>query len=601
MLNIFIDGKRSVLKKGISFDYVAENRRFSKSDSYTLEISFPIKGCKENSEIFGMLFRKDISAEKLMFDCEIIDKDFHKRGSVIITEFSNSEVKCQFLEGRSGVTITSPISDIYINEIDIASPSTVKSDISPENAWLPSRECVALPWVNGESGNIQNKIAYSNGSYKWSDDIYGLSWMPYLTTVIKKICEVIGYSCNIGDIENDENLKYLLICNALPYAWYLPEVARALPHWTIDEFFEKLEDFLLGVFEIDHTFKSVTYMSPQSIKNDSNLVEIKSDINDFSVDVFIKDTECTAIDTANVKYKKSEHRLQKYYDCNNAVKKVIKAGMVMEFESINDLVQKIKDKFWVEESGHRNLNLHKLYYIKEDKKYFAAACFYEDPATKNRYLGLRNINEFGERHIDESAKTVELEFVPAWIDSTDLEFGLSLFNSPGSFSESSQSSSYGDIEMTPDVAPGEEGFSEVGNHRHSSTNIYDAISEDEFNVEKSEYYDRIFIGWWNGQVQFEGKNPFPNVNSVLASSINNVKRFPFSLSIADDNSPLSLYSENIDTSMRYNISFLTDKFPSPRSIFLIKGKKYVCEKLTAKMTESGMSSLVKGVFWRIKD
>jgi len=41
--------------------------------------------------------------------------------------------------------------------------------------------------------------------------------------------------------------------------------------------------------------------------------------------------------------------------------------------------------------------------------------------------------------------------------------------------------------------------------------------------------------------------------------------------------------------------------PDVKSIFIIKGKKFICEKLTANMTVKGMSSLVKGVFWALKD
>lgn len=40
-MEIRINGKRAMLKKGTSFEYVAENRLFSGSDGYTLSITFP--------------------------------------------------------------------------------------------------------------------------------------------------------------------------------------------------------------------------------------------------------------------------------------------------------------------------------------------------------------------------------------------------------------------------------------------------------------------------------------------------------------------------------------------------------------------------------
>lgn len=40
-MEIRINGKRAMLKKSTSFEYVAENRLFSGSDGYTLSITFP--------------------------------------------------------------------------------------------------------------------------------------------------------------------------------------------------------------------------------------------------------------------------------------------------------------------------------------------------------------------------------------------------------------------------------------------------------------------------------------------------------------------------------------------------------------------------------
>lgn len=36
-------------------------------------------------------------------------------------------------------------------------------------------------------------------------------------------------------------------------------------------------------------------------------------------------------------------------------------------------------------------------------------------------------------------------------------------------------------------------------------------------------------------------------------------------------------------------------------MFIIRGKRYLCEKMTATFTENGMSQLIKGVFWPITE
>lgn len=53
------------------------------------------------------------------------------------------------------------------------------------------------------------------------------------------------------------------------------------------------------------------------------------------------------------------------------------------------------------------------------------------------------------------------------------------------------------------------------------------------------------------------------------------------------------------TSIKFEFSFISDILPDVSSVFYINGQYYLCEKLTATFTESGMSQKIKGSFWRI--
>ena len=56
-MEIIINNQQAVLKEGTSFDFIAENRLFTGSDSYTLTITFPLRGCVQNIAIFGHIHR----------------------------------------------------------------------------------------------------------------------------------------------------------------------------------------------------------------------------------------------------------------------------------------------------------------------------------------------------------------------------------------------------------------------------------------------------------------------------------------------------------------------------------------------------------------
>ena len=100
-MEIIINGWQAYMKKNTSFEYISENSLFTGSDSYTLSITFPLKDCPQNIRIFGHIHRKDVEKNKVVFDCEIRDKEFYKAGTITITQINEVEVKTQFLEGRS--------------------------------------------------------------------------------------------------------------------------------------------------------------------------------------------------------------------------------------------------------------------------------------------------------------------------------------------------------------------------------------------------------------------------------------------------------------------------------------------------------------------
>ena len=118
-MEIIINGKQAVLKKNTSFEYISENSLFTGSDSYTLTITFPLKDCPENVAIFGHIHRQDVEKAKVVFDCDIRDKSFFKSGSITITQISETEVKTQFLEGRSEQNFDDTFDDIYLNQLNL--------------------------------------------------------------------------------------------------------------------------------------------------------------------------------------------------------------------------------------------------------------------------------------------------------------------------------------------------------------------------------------------------------------------------------------------------------------------------------------------------
>ena len=97
--------------------------------------------------------------------------------------------------------------------------------------------------------------------------------------------------------------------------------------------------------------------------------------------------------------------------------------------------------------------------------------------------------------------------------------------------------------------------------------------------------------------------PYPNVeNIVIADDWSNFNYAHFSLRINDRQERRGKIIHNIDPKMKTTFKFLSDTIPDVRSVFHIRGKRYICEKITATFTEkNGMSQLLKGVFYPMQE
>ena len=607
-MEILVDHKVAVLKKGTSFDFVSENRYFSGADSYSLTITFPLAGCVQNLAIFGHINRKDVVAQKLLFDCEIRDGAFYKHGSITITEISDIEVKTQFLEGKSVSNYADDFDVIYINEMDLGYPNTDKSSFAA-NAHIGRSidnglNYLALPWVNNSTGNVQNRPNDSNSwPQSWHSDTRGLSFQPYLIYLLQQICTAVGYSYDFSRLMNSQ-YKYLVVCNTLPYAWGCRNWATALPHWTLTELFEQLEYFLNGEFDIDHANKHISFSFSKEVISGAGTVELKNIVDEFSSTV--EDAgSCKYREYVNLKFSECDHRMWKYYSCKWFVD-MMKTQDVLLSTSLGNYNY---GKFYREVNGAQRLyiemagaadyvqvyyngwNPEYLYYCRAEDTYFILrnyGSYIVDPSQpanlegNTRYLNtLEPINMFGDSIVDENAETIEIKIVPVWIDEAyaDGNFkGNAFFLECGEYLNSANSSIPWDY----------------ANQKLSA-------GESERSVE---YFDKLYMGFWSGSTYnaMYGKYTYPVIDHILAYP----REMNFELTYFSMRLRSSLFNTNgathhIASNKKYKFKFLAKDVPNVRSMFIIHGQRYICEKITATFTEDGMSELMKGEFWLVED
>ena len=610
-MKIKINGNLAVLKQGTSFEYVSENRLFSGSDGYTLSISFPLRGCADNQRIFGHINRLDVAAQKVIFDCEIRHRNFFKSGSAVVTEISDAEVKCQFLEGRSEQNFDVTFDDIFINELDLGHWPTDKPESSV--AWNVGtdptvKEAVPLPWVNNnsESGNLQNAAEFADNKYSWETDTKQLSWMPFLTVITRRICEAVGYDCDITTWERHETYKYLLVCNCLPAAWDLHEYAAALPHWSVCEYFEKLELFLGGEFEINHRAKSVSFAFTSDLLDVAEPVTLDRVVEEHTVEVTVEDPKCEYLEQKNLVYKSEDNEVAKLRSCDWFIDSA--ARLAVKYDTLAQLEAATSQFKTYTTNNVRGSNYNKLFYARDVDAYF---CFkaLEKKLDSVNALGTKNyvyvntlvpVNLCGGRIIDpsEDADETEVEFVPVPIDDTEEKYGSCVFLQFSSYNEEASSGNgyrYGqDATDFEDLEKKREEF-------FTQPATYSSIVAGEKKT-RTEYYSLIYVGFWDGAIPVYGKLPFPYLEPLVFDRFRwKFVQTRFSLSLSHRTNADRKIIYPIDPTRKFNFRWLSDRIPNVRSLFYIRGKRYICEKITATFSTDGMSQLLKGVFYALSD
>ena len=604
-MQIFINNKLAAMKEGTSFEYVSENRLFSGSDGYTLTITFPLRDCPQNQAIFGHINRADVTASKVLFDCEIRDGGFCRFGCITITEIDESEVKTQFLDGRSEQNFDKSFDKVYINELDLGAPEvTSAASISPSNAWRGNRDSVALPWVNDASGNIQNCAVYNN-VWQWHADTSGLSWQPYLLFITKKICEQVGYSYDFAEWEAREEYRYLLVCNCLPYSWGMPGYAYALPHWTVEEFFAKLELFLGGEFDIDHRGRHIDFAFTEDIVSAKPVVPLDEIVEEHSTEVKQDDDSCDYSEARNLAYKDCDHSMWKFYSCDWFVSSW--RGAVKRYDRMTQLLADNSGYSEWDGSNLRGSNMNKLLYAADIDTYFIIRAYHRIDTGQRTHNGnvivwrykcaLQPVNMLGPRIVDDSedATQDEIEFVPACVDYTDENFGWCLFLAFNGYDENANAT--------------ESMFGLTQQERYDRLNALFAQTLSAQTLEagegskRSEYFDRIYIGWWDGALDAGSSlPPFPHVMNVeVSDDWTNFRNVHFSLRLNATYADRYRLAMPIEPTKKCTFKFLASKVPDVRSLFVIRGKRYVCERITATFTEKGMSQLLKGEFYPVKE
>ena len=590
MTHIFINGFQALIKSGSVFEFCAENSNFSNSEGYSLAIEFPLRDCLENVRIFGHINRDDVAKGTSLMKAEIVSGRFRKSGALAVMDVSEKSVKGQFLEGLDPDHEELPIDKLFMNELDLGEyPQSDPKRISPSEARAGTGKEVCLPWVP-IGYDVVNCHAIS--STQWHEETTRLSWQPYLMPIVIKTAELAGYSPQLSNLESSK-WKDAIICNTLPPNWEMPKYAHALPRWTVREFFEKLGLFLQGSFEFDETQKTVSFNFWKDSANLIQQVELKDIADEYTSTVSRDEEDADYLPIKRYRYKDQSLPVWKYLSAP-----WIHSGgwVISRFRDLEEYRNAVKP----DASGHRG-SVGQFIYLEDVDTHFvfrrvqiySKGHVDDDVAVKYPYASyfeLQPVDVFSPPDYDKEDNYEDLDFNPVMVDYA-LE-GKMMFL-PVTPTDDEQYMDNEDISLDfGNSVTLKNGVKLADRLTTSQTRIEHAVESHEDDDGQNEYFSEIYIGFMPTHPELR---PYPLTDvDVYAQEIQSTTKF---MRLSEGGAG----GIRIDPKVKYSFSFLADSIPDIKARFLIHGQLYVAQKITATFSEYGMSSLLKGEFFRIID
>lgn len=427
---------------------------------------------------------------------------------------------------------------------------------------------------------------------------------PYIWIMAEKIAAATGFTLDREDnaLFTDGFFNKIFIVNTNTYV----ECNKCLPHWSVNEWWTQIENTFGVVMSIDYPARKMRLdLRKDFYLSKAKTIRIADVIDEYSSQV---DDESTAdISSNNVgfaEFDAAPDDLLSDFIRNNA-------RINTDFNSLSGL------RAWVKEQSASALDSYKDVIFEVDGR----RMIYRPDE------GLVEVDMFRPRCVDErKGIEVELKFVPARFieDRCDIygyydrqagsgvnkqapvgSFPAKILEAPG-MSDMTWYKHYRSSEL--DIAAIIDGEQE---ETDATSDIPDVIYMAIADFSNLYDYYREVVPLSNGGSFSDIVNFFKHPRAKLrqravvsldgSSEVIQDSTYDLTLTPNELKNNLARHTINdavkVQAKIRYCIKFVADRIPDTTSIFLIRNKRFVCEKIETDISPSGLSRLMTGYFY----
>lgn len=549
---------------GSGFKLVRENPYFTQSEAYTLDVTLPMD-IAQNRMLLGSLHRMDCSKQPPVYKCRlIVNNALMLDGSAKVTQVTEKEVKVQLVGGRSEVNFLSDNNNDYIDQLPLGTRRRIES---------------TLAFYSDISSGLRysNSYLYNETAETFVDPLCACH--PQLVGVMRLLLSHYGFDMQQGFLDQ-EPWNRIFIASAL----HTLDIAHKLPHWPVRDFIQEFCNFFNVTPVIDQFGKTVQFVSNMDYYAQESIIQTLQPIDEYSAELTDDDSH-SSIASSTVAFDLSGSAAHDY-DC-------LSEGMRTALPRLHYATRtELENAFKAMDAGKRR----KYIFCSPNEE--RASWLLTDRNGENDFENLVYVDLM--KPLDRGTdKAVTLKIVPVAIgheavalknanDGTHRNFhGIPTMESP-----------------TKDEEPypwfGEDGTLQL-------PDVQDVISGEE-SIDTAEKEDRMQVMFDDGRTFAFAATP----NQLYPLAFTDWKYKPdsevnhrhWSLALNTNYADAYLgqlhqnaFSFNVHSKLVFR--FIADVMPDPTRVYIIRGKRYGCEKFEASVTPEGFDRLMTGYFYEM--
>ena len=578
MTELYLNNESVVLPSNLEFKLYYDNTYFTSTSTHSLDIELPMP---VNYRVFGMLHRMDVEKKSVTYRARlVVDGRILLNGTAVVLSVTDKSVKIQLLSGNAELNFLTK-GDIYINETNWGEVDGLTYNKTSDFAGCDSRNSVFTYIKIGDV--TDNRILFTKTGYTLDTSGYSSQHLdtplPYLTTLIEMMMRYFGYRVKQNYIA-DTWMRHIFCVGGASRtrskAQYLqkhPEPWGLMPHWTVSEFLDYLEDFAGVIVKVDENTREVSLVDVNEYFKDE-LVFIEEVIDEYESDISQNTSEVDNITVGNTGYDLPSETDNGY---NRLSAEVKSSTLSYEGDSYADMVAR-----WTADS--ESVRVKRIYhangrsYITHDGE-------------------LREVDLYGDliRNPEDDGIDNSLKFVPANIEKVD----VGLWEVGERTSKNKLAELWLNVPVSYyDSCPGKSEIQNIQEYIEGNETLERKSEKDKMELAIYTGLKSVDCGSY-GSIKFP--SPFMDHQQLSKGQTQANEEYSLSLKNLCENSMGARHQslKTIQSDVTYTISFKADRIPSVDKTFIIKNKKHFAKRIEVTVRLSGISPVMVGEFYRI--